>query len=156
MGDRTYTAVTVHEHVYNQLLSTYNGDEDAMIKGLDIDEINHDSDTMVELICYEANYGEMKTLEDVLRKANFEYDKHWQAGGNYGEGTMYVRNVNGSLVSTEIYQEHQYLIDFLKTLKDLTPDEVVKAMKDKIIEHEPFEITELKAHNALDFIKSDE
>lgn len=156
MGDRTHTEVTVHKLVYKQLLSRYGGDESKLQNDLGIDETTHDENTDdVFLICYEANYGEMETLEKLLWASKFDYDKEWANGGEYTAGEKFCRNINGEMQSFEVYDDQKLLLNTLLELRDLSPVEMMKVMETKIKELQPFKPEPLKAPNSLDFIMND-
>ena len=156
MGDRTHTEVTVHKSVYKQLLGKYGGNKEKLRNELDIDEILIDEDCdNVNLICYEANYGEMEELEKLLWDSKFDYDKEWQNGGEYGAGELFCRNVNGEMKKFEVYTNQQLLLNTLLELKELPQEELMKVMETKIKELQPFKPEPLKAPNSLDFIMED-
>lgn len=156
MGDRTYTTVTIHKASYKQLLGRYGGDKEVLCKELDIDEVEDEmEDTLVFLSCEEANYGEMETLEKLLRASKIEYDKEWERGDEYEAGELFCRNINGKMESFERYVTNKALCETLIVLRDMKPEEREAFIHKTIKEVMPFEPTPLKAPNSVHFITED-
>ena len=155
MGDRTHTVVTVHTHTYKQLLINFNNNSEELMKHFGIDEIEHYSTEEVNLIEYEANYGEMEELEKLLWKSKIDYNKTWQDGCEYAAGELFCRNIKGSMQKFEITEDQNLLLNTLQQLKELPVAKMVEEMEKKIKELQPFKPEPLKSPNSLDFIMND-
>ena len=108
---------------------------------------------------YEANYGSLEALESFCQENNIEYDRRWEAGGDYGPGEEYARIVDGELVVHElsdegaaILNEHKETLEIITTGGNL--EDIKKHLEKKINLLEPFEVTPLKAPQSIDFIKN--
>jgi len=151
MGDRTYATVSINKHYYEQNKDVI----DKMGYEYECDE----GSEVVTLADDQANYGRMAEIEDFCQEHNIEYNKRWEAGGDYGAGEEYARIVNGELLTHEIsddyatvLQEHKKTMEIIA--KGGTLEEVKKHLAKKIKELEPFEVTPLKAPNSIDFINN--
>lgn len=102
MGDRTYAQVTIRKEYY-YLIKDKDGSD------FYCSDIQDNGDT-VDMIDYEANYGEMDDVTSVLQSLDIPYDIHWEAGGDYGAGTVYCRFVDGQCTHKEIYDENDGVV----------------------------------------------
>lgn len=150
MGDRTYAEVRINKYYYERHKEK-------------IDEMGYDEAEEIEdevtIKDYEANYGSLEALESFCQENNIEYDRRWEAGGDYGPGEEYARIVDGELVVHElsdegaaILNEHKETLEIITTGGTL--EDVKKHLEKKINLLEPFEVTPLKAPQSIDFIKN--
>lgn len=152
MGDRTYCAVTIHKHYYNQLIQELGEKELEKIIYSDETEIDGDE---VRFVCYEANYGNWEELTNLLVERNIEYDRRWESGGDYGPGNEYARIVNGEYILHNIYDDGDAIVDELKIfLNETDPIKMRELVEKRLLELEPFKIEPLKLPNSIDFIKN--
>jgi len=146
MGDRTYCKFTINKHYYDQNKEAF----DAM----DCDEKEEDGDE-VSFVDYEANYGSMESYESFCHEHQIEYDRSWEAGGDYSAGTEYARNVNGEYKLHDIYDDGEAVLNELKAvMAEKDPVKREALLEKRIRELEPFEITPLKVPQSIDFIKN--
>ena len=147
MGDRTYASITIHKFNYER-----NKEE---IEGMGYEDTEIEGDE-VKIIDYEANYGHLEALEKLCQEQQIEYDKRWEAGGDYGAGEEHSRIVDGVYKVYDIYDDGEAVLTELKTiLAETDPIKREELIKKKILELEPFKLEPLKASNAIDFIMKD-
>jgi len=146
MGDRTYCKFTINKHYYEQNKEVFDK--------MDSDETEDDGEE-ISFVDYEANYGSMESYESFCQEHQIEYDRRWEAGGDYGAGNEYARNVNGEFKLHDIYDDGEAVLTELKSILNETDHAKREALLNKRIkELEPFEITPLKAPQSIDFIKN--
>jgi len=146
MGDRTYAEVRIHKHYYDR--------HKEEIDEMGYDEAEEDGDE-VTVKDYEANYGSLEALESFCQQNKIEYDRRWEAGGDYSAGNEYARIVNGEYKVHDIYDDGDAVLGELKTiLNEKDPTKREELLNKRIKELEPFEITPLKAPQSIDFIKN--
>jgi len=146
MGDRTYCTFTINKHYYEQNKEAF----DAM----DNDEIEDEGEEVI-FTDYEANYGSMESYENFCHEHQIEYDKHWEAGGEYGAGSEYARIVNGEYKLHDLYVDGEAVLNELKAvMAEKDPVKREALLEKKIRELEPFEVKPLKAPQSIDFIKN--
>ena len=141
MGDRTYAAVTINRHYYDQNKSV-------------IDEMGYElADKSEETVTFaddQSNYGNMDDIENFCQEHNIEYDKRWQAGDNYEAGEEHARIVKGILNVHTMSDSGFIVLQELKTiLAETDPIKREALLKKKVKEHEPFEVTPLKGPNSI-------
>ncbi len=159
MGDRTYCTITINKHYYNQLEQEFGG-EDKFVEETYIQGVNKDKDSeTVECYDDQANYGSMEKLESTLQEKEIEYDKRWEAGGDYGAGEEFARKVNGVYMTHDISDEGVEVLQHHKNIKEIldqggTLEDVRKHVEDHITLLEPFEVTPLTMPQSIDFIKN--
>lgn len=145
MGDRTSVEIEVKQIDFEWLLRAgFGDDEERLREAVDADEIGSDS----RVVCftqYEANYGNWDELEILLGQHFIEFDKSWGSGGGYNAGRSYCRNVSGEMRLLEVYDTEEQIIDFLRGVKDLEPDEIKMRVVEEYHRLMPFEIRELAA-----------
>jgi hypothetical protein len=162
MGDRTTCTIIVRER---DLEAIYRGNYgiknfDELLKKVYVEE--HDIiEGIVELIDYQANYGNWDSLTDMLDAENIEYDHRWESGGDYGAGEKSHRLVDGVMLTHEMYDENQGEWDLIHRLHELLKEdkieEVIKDIKETYQRMAPpFEIKPLEARvNSVEFVKEE-
>ena len=159
MGDRTYTSYNFHKYHLKKMMVDLNAkDEKDLADNLCSEDVEIEGDE-VKIYDYEANYGSIESLESYLQSNHIEYDKRWEAGGDYEAGDEFARNVNGEYKVHELsdkgFEVLTHLKEFQETIdQNCTFEELKKNIKDKLNLIEPFEITPLKLPNSIDFIKN--
>jgi len=153
MGDRTYCEIRVNKYYYEQLKNSLTEDDPKLEETYeDMDE--EDGDTIRMYDC-EANYGQMEQLESLLHDRKIEYDKRWEAGGDYPSGEEYARKVNGEYSIQEISDGGIAVLEELKlVLTETDPVKREALINKRIKELEPFEVTPLTMPQSIDFIKN--
>jgi len=156
MGDRTYCEIKIHKHYYDQLENSI-GEDDPQLSSC-YEDMDEDGDDVKMYDC-EANYGCMEALESLLHDRKIEYDKRWEAGGDYGPGEEYARIVGGEYriheLSDEglsVLTEHKESLEIITTGGTL--EDIKKHLEAKVKLLEPFEVTPLKSPQSIDFIKN--
>jgi len=146
MGDRTYTAITINKYHYDRIKDQI---DDNSYEDLELEE------DQVKFTDCEANYGTMEALENVLQETKTEYDKRWEAGGEYCAGEEFARKVNGEYMIQEISDEGAAVITELKLiLAETDPIKREALLNKRLKELEPFEVKPLAAPQSIDFIKN--
>jgi len=148
MGDRTYCTTTINKHYYEQ-----NKDLIDKLSKEGWYEIEKEGET-VKFIDDQANYGDMPAICDILTEKEIEYDKSWESGGDYSAGVEYARKVKGIYTKGDVFEGGEDLINNFKEILACEPSEREALIKTKLLQLEPFEITDLSAPQSIDFIKN--
>ena len=152
MGDRTYASIKISKYDYHR----HKKELDKIAKGQYLD-VDLQEDT-VEFIDDQANYGELPILNDFLLENCIEYNKRWEAGGDYEAGEEFARNVQGeykihdiSDTGVKVLQVH---LDIMEIIEGTGGD--IEKVKEYVEKHlnllQPFEITPLHKPNSINFI----
>ena len=154
MGDRTYTTITITKKDFDYLLTRYHKNSKShFIENYTLDDIE-EFDTYVKFVDYDANYGRIEPLEELLVREKIEFDHEWADGGDYTAGYSYGRRNKGEYIQWELYDSEKDICDILANLlKD--PKNMAKEAK-KILENLEYrEVTELKPipNNTVDYLK---
>jgi len=153
MGDRTFCEIRINKHYYEQLKNSITEDDPKLEETYD--EIDEEDGDTVRLYDYEANYGCMEQLESLLHDRKIEYDKRWEAGGDYPAGEEYARKVNGEYKIKDISDGGMAILEELKlALAETDPIKREALINKRIKELEPFEVTPLTMPQSIDFIKN--
>lgn len=136
MGDRTYADITLRKSDYDNLLS----DEERKKIEEEYEEEILDDDLM-RFIDYEANYGQIDPIKDVLVEKEIEYTLTWASGSEYSAGSEFGRLVNGEYMMHSLYDDGETMLYVLKHI--LKQEDIKKAVEDKINELEPFKVEPL-------------
>ena len=149
MGDRVCSEITIHKSSYKK----HKKEIDAL--GWDDDNYD-DGEDNVTLHDYEDNYGSLKDMCALCMEHNIEYDRSWSNGDNFDSGSEYARTINGEYYIHNIYDTGEAVVDELKLLwqHKEDPAKLIAELEKKLKELEPFELTPLRASNAIDFISS--
>lgn len=152
MGDRTYVTITVRKSDYQRILQKhFNGDEHALEAKFNPSQVE-EYEATVELGAEECNYGEWDELQEFLGENKIEYDKRWEAGGEYVGGNAYFRLIKGKLKCVEIYDSENALLKFLEEARKTDPKNLKALIDKKYKDVCPFEITDLNRPLSVDYI----
>jgi len=141
MGDRTYCSYTIHKDNLAKIKANLGiADNFKVAEHLDASVIEDEGDT-VQFYDYEANYGTIEKLQDYLSEHEIEYDKRWEAGGDYDAGNEYYRIIEGKPKCYEIYDDSYQVVVALETLlKEAAQGKDLKTLVEaKIRKLVPFE-----------------
>jgi hypothetical protein len=127
MGDRTTVNITIRTKDFHRLLKRYfNNSREAFLTAFSPDGLD-EGEPHTEMVDYEANYGEWESLETFLVRHKIEFDKHWDAGGNYSAGSAYGRRINRMFKVVQIYETEERLLEFLEKVRAIKSREKVMA-----------------------------
>lgn len=155
MGDRTYVTVRLRKADYQYLIDKHFGGSEEKFDAEFSPSQTDFFGNVVDIGAEEINYGEWDEFEKFLYENGVEYDKRWEAGGDYSAGSKYFRMVAGKYQSVEIYETQEALLSFLQELEtEKDPKKLRKKIKDRIKELCPFPIVDLnEVSNSADFIQ---
>jgi len=142
MGDPTRVEITIHKDIYNRLAHTFFDSVEELETEFGICDTFEHSDNTVTIGADERNYAGWEELEEILIENEYEYDKKWYEGGEYGGGMQYWRKIKGKYKTFEIYDHDIYLIETLKEI--LKAKDIKKAINKHIKKAMLFEPTPLQ------------
>ena len=148
MGDRTTVRITLHQGDYEK--------HKEHIKTCGANSTDPHGDNLITLEAYEVNYAEWSELENYLQEHKVEYDKEWEAGGDYEAGNAYYRMIGNKYKSYDIYDSQKTVLEVLLDMKERIEKDPKKALN--YIEKElkklhPFDARNLDQPNSSRFIK---